>query len=70
MRRLCRNQYDPKSPWSDKRVRLVANHAVNWPAINDAENLGLAALIGGIIPRKFAYTLPFESYGYDPAKAR
>jgi peptide/nickel transport system substrate-binding protein len=64
------DQYDPKSPWADKRVRLAANHAINWPAINEAENLGLAILIGGIIPRKFAYTLPFEPYGYDPAKAR
>lgn len=64
------DQYDAKSPWADKRVRLAANHAVNWQAINEAENLGLAALIGGIIPRKFAFTLPFEPYGYDPVKAR
>ncbi|MGE3540652.1 MAG: ABC transporter substrate-binding protein [Candidatus Tectimicrobiota bacterium] len=64
------DQNDPKSPWADRRVRLAANHAVNWPAINEAENLGLAILMGGIIPRKFAYTLPFEAYGYDPAKAR
>ena len=54
------DQYDAKSPWSDKRVRLAANHAINWPAINDAENLGQASLIGGIIPRKFAYALPLE----------
>jgi peptide/nickel transport system substrate-binding protein len=64
------DQYDPKSPWADTRVRLAANHAVNWPAINEAENLGLATLIGGIIPRKFAYALPLEPYGYDPKKAR
>ena len=64
------DQYDPKSPWSDTRVRLAANHAINWPAINDAENLGYANLIGGIIPKKFAYTLPFEAYGYDPKKVR
>jgi ABC-type transport system substrate-binding protein len=64
------DQYDPKSPWSDTRVRLAANHAVNWPAINEAENLGYALLTGGIIPRKFAYALPLEPYGYDPKKAR
>ena len=40
------DQYDAKSPWSDKRVRLAANHAVNWPVINEAENLGLAFLLG------------------------
>jgi ABC-type transport system substrate-binding protein len=64
------DQYDAKSPWSDKRVRLAANHAINWPAINDAENLGQAILMGGIIPRKFPYTLPLEAYGYDPKKAQ
>src|SRR4030095_12444054 len=64
------DQYDAKSPWSDKRVRLAANHAINWPAINDAENLGQAILMGCIIPRKFPYTLPLEPYGYDPKKAQ
>jgi peptide/nickel transport system substrate-binding protein len=64
------DQYEPKSPWADKRVRLAANHAVNWPAINDAEMLGYALLTGGIIPRRFAFTLPLEPYGYDPTQAR
>ena len=64
------DQYDPKSPWSDARVRLAANHAVKWAAINEAENLGNASLTGGIIPRKFAYTLQLEPYGYDPKKAQ
>jgi peptide/nickel transport system substrate-binding protein len=64
------DQDDPKSPWADKRVRLAANHAVNWPAINGAEMLGYAFLTGGIIPRRFAFTLPLEPYGYDPTQAR
>jgi ABC-type transport system substrate-binding protein len=64
------DQNDAKSPWSDKRVRLAANHAINWPAINEAENLGLATLTGGIIPHKFAYALRLEPYGYDPKKAK
>jgi len=63
------DQYDAKSPWSDKRVRLAANHAVNWPAINEAENLGQATLTGCIIPHQFAYALQLEPYGYDPKKA-
>src|SRR6266568_1540133 len=41
------DQYDAKSPWSDTRVRLAANHAVNWAAINEAENLGQATLTAG-----------------------
>ena len=64
------DQYDPTSPWADKRVRLAANHAVNWSAINDAEMLGSAVLTGGIIPRRFAFTVPLEPYGYDPTRAR
>ena len=64
------NQYDPKSPWHDKRVRLAANHAINWQAVNEAETLGHSFLTGSIIPHKFAYALPLEPYGYDPAKAK
>lgn len=63
-------QYDPKSPWADKRVRLAANHAVNRNAINDAETLGHSAMTGGIVPRAFDYALPLEPYAYDPAKAK
>jgi peptide/nickel transport system substrate-binding protein len=63
-------QYDPKSPWADKRVRLAANHAVNWAAVNEAETLGYSVLTGSIIPRKFDYALAVEPYGYDPNKAR
>ena len=64
------DQHDPQSPWADTRVRLAANHAVNWPAINDAEMLGYALLTGGIIPRRFDFALHLEPYGYDPKQAR
>src|SRR4029434_9405026 len=33
-------QYDPKSPWYDRRVRLAANHAINRQAVNESETLG------------------------------
>jgi peptide/nickel transport system substrate-binding protein len=64
------NQFDPKSPWSDRRVRLAANHAVNWQAVNEAETLGHSILTGSIIPRKFEYALALEPYGYNPARAK
>src|SRR5919197_1793818 len=64
------NQYDPKSPWADKRVRLAANHAVNWQALNEAMTLGYSVLTGSIIPPKFDYALPLEPYGYDLKKAK
>ncbi|MGE3541436.1 MAG: ABC transporter substrate-binding protein [Candidatus Tectimicrobiota bacterium] len=63
-------QWDPKSPWYDKRVRLAANYAIDKQAINEAETLGLSKVTGSTIPRDFDFALPFESYPYDPAKAR
>lgn len=63
-------QYDPKSPWSDQRVRLAANHAINRQVINEAETLGHSVLTGSIIPRRFSDALLCEPYAYDPKKAR
>jgi peptide/nickel transport system substrate-binding protein len=63
-------QYDPASPWFDKRVRLAANHAINRRAINEAETLGYSVSTGNIIPRKFDGALALEAYPYDPRKAR
>lgn len=64
------DQWDPKSPWHDKRVRLAANYAVDKQAINEAETLGLSKLTGSSIPRQFDLALPLEPYPYDPAKAK
>ncbi len=63
-------QYDPKSPWHDKRVRLAANYAVNRQAINEAETLGHSVVSGSIVPRAFEYALPVEPYPYDPTQAK
>ena len=63
-------QYDPKSPWYDKRVRLAANHAINRQAVNESETLGYSIPTGSIIPRKFDGALPLEPYAYDPKKAK
>jgi ABC-type transport system substrate-binding protein len=51
-------------------VRQAANHAINRPAINEAETLGYSVLTGSIIPRKFDYALPMETYAYDLQKAK
>ncbi|PYM19249.1 MAG: hypothetical protein DMD78_25190 [Candidatus Rokuibacteriota bacterium] len=64
------DQWDPKSPWHDKRVRLAANHAVDRQAINQAETLGLSRLTGSIVPRVFQFALPVEPLPYDPGKAK
>src|SRR4029077_5644944 len=47
------DQWDGKSPWSDRRVRLAANHAVDRRSINEAENLGASRLTGSMVPRTF-----------------
>src|SRR5205814_3193631 len=64
------DQWDAKSPWADKRVRLAANYAVDRQAVNEAENLGASRLTGNIVPRGFDVALPIEPYAYDPAKAK
>jgi peptide/nickel transport system substrate-binding protein len=63
-------QYDPKSPWYDRRVRLAANHAINRQAVNESETLGYSIPTGSIIPRKFDGVLVLEPYPYDPKKAK
>src|SRR5215471_15741279 len=67
---LTYEQYEAKSPWADKRVRLAANHAINRQAINEAETLGYSVLMGGTVPRAFDYALPLEPYPYDPQRAK
>src|SRR3989449_2270073 len=34
------DQWDPRSPWHDRRVRLAANHAIDRQAMNQADTLG------------------------------
>ena len=64
------DQWDPKSPWSDRRVRLAANYAIDRRAMSEAETLGASKPTGSIIPRAFEFALPIEPYPHDPAKAR
>src|SRR5256712_5621508 len=64
------DQWDPKSPWADKRVRLAANEAIDPRSPNEAENLGASRLTGSLVPRKFEFPLAIEPYSYDPAKAK
>jgi peptide/nickel transport system substrate-binding protein len=64
------DQWDPKSPWADRRVRLAASHAIDRQAVNQAETLGFSRLTGSIVPRIFQFAVPFEPPAYDPARAR
>ena len=64
------DQWDPKSPWHDRRVRLAANHAIDRQAINQAENLGYAKITNSIVPASFDFYWQPPVYAYDPGKAR
>jgi peptide/nickel transport system substrate-binding protein len=64
------DQWDPKSPWHDRRLRLAASQAVNRPGYNQAELLGTAKLTGSMIPSNFDFYWPPPPPIYDPAKAR
>src|SRR2546425_3198380 len=63
-------QWEPKSPWADRRVRLAVNLAVDRKSISDAEYLGFAKISSGIIPRDFEFSWAAPPYPYDPATAR
>ena len=40
------DQWDPKSPWADRRVRLAANYAIDRQALSEAETLGASKPAG------------------------
>jgi len=63
-------QWKPKSPWADRRVRLAANLAIDKQGINEAERLGYSRLNGSIIPSIVDFALRIEPYPYDPAQAK
>ena len=63
-------QWDPKSLWADRRVRLAVNHAIDRQAINQSLTLGFSRMTGSIIPRDFEFSWPAPPYAYDPRKAK
>ena len=64
------DQWDAKSPWHDRRVRLAANHAVNRDAINQAITLGHSRITWSLIPSTFEFFWQPPAYKHDPARTR
>jgi peptide/nickel transport system substrate-binding protein len=64
------DQWDPKSPWHDRRVRLAASHAIDRQAINQAEMLGLGKATGGFVPPEFDFALKVPPPAFDPVRAK
>ena len=63
-------QWDPKSPWHDKRLRLAVNYALDRQAISEVGCLGFCPPAGVIVPRVMDFALQVEPMPYDPAKAK
>lgn len=64
------DQWDPKSPWHDRRVRLAVNYAIDRKAVNQAETLGHSRLTGSIIPSTFDGYWRVDPYPHDPKRAK
>ena len=64
------DQWDPKSPWHDQRVRQAARLAIDRKAINEALTLGYSPITNSIIPDSFEFYWQPPAAVYDPAKAK
>ena len=64
------DQWDPKSPWHDRRVRQAASLSLDRQALNQAETLGFSKPTGSLIPRALEFSRIFEPDPFDPAKAK
>src|SRR5437879_119839 len=67
---LFTEQWDPKSLWADRRVRLAFAHAVDSEAMNKSITLGFSRMTGSLIPMDFDFYWPAPPYAYDPRKAK
>ncbi len=64
------DQWDPKSPTHDRRVRQAIDLAIDRKAINEAETLGFSKLTGTIIPDTFEFFWQPPATAYDPPRAK
>jgi peptide/nickel transport system substrate-binding protein len=62
-------QWDPRSPWHDVRVRQAASLALDRKTINQALTLGYSHVTGSIFPDSFEFYSAPPAPVYDPVKA-
>ena len=63
-------QWDEKSPWHDKRMRLAVNYARNRAGISEAACLKFCPPAGVIVPRVMDFALQVEPLPNDMNKAK
>src|SRR5207244_12831771 len=64
------DQWDPQSPWHDKRVRLAVTYAVDRKAISEAACLGYCPTAGVLVPPAMEYALQVEQIGRASCRER
>jgi peptide/nickel transport system substrate-binding protein len=64
------DQWDAKSPWHDKRLRLAVNYALDRQAINEAACMGFCPPAGVIVPRVMDFALQVPALPQDLAKVK
>jgi peptide/nickel transport system substrate-binding protein len=65
------DQWDPKSPWHDPRVRKAASLAVDCKGINEALTLGYSLVTGNpFVPDSYEFYWQPPAPIYDPAQAK
>jgi peptide/nickel transport system substrate-binding protein len=64
------DQWDPKSPWHDIRMRQAVAHAIDRDGINQVSCLGFCPPAGVIIPRVMPFALEVPPFPYDPKKSQ
>src|SRR2546428_10623541 len=63
-------QWDPKSPWADRRVRLAANLAIDRQTFSDAEFLGHGRPASSLVSRDFGICLAPPPHPHGPARPK
>jgi peptide/nickel transport system substrate-binding protein len=64
------DQWEPRSPWHDVRVRQAVNLAIDRPAIDQARTGGSSRLTGSIVTSTMDFFWQPPAMTYDPARAR
>lgn len=63
-------QWDQRSPWHDRRLRLAVNYALDRKATSEAACLAFCPPAGVIVPRVMDFALQAQAPPYDPQRAR
>lgn len=64
------DQWDPASPWHDKRVRLAVRYALDYDTINNALTRGYSHITGSAMPENFEFFKQMPKPEFNQAKAR